>query len=398
MRITLLLPLIVFIFSTSCFELSTLGSECDSSNDCDEAQNCVDQRCSLDDDFSCDCDDDEICRDNRCQPCTPELCDECVDDGFCNDNETCLDGLCVEFVECNEDNECGLQQRCVDNFCVEDIQCEQDFDCGELARCENGQCLSTDCRLVEVCSDESFCDEESGLCVESGCLIDSECAFNEVCDQGTCVEFVCASNDECENNFECIEGDCVEAQSVSVVRRERDYILGSDNGALPQSDFLCAEGEIVVAASGRFAFAQGYVSEVTLACANVAYDEQNFSLIRNGNSVNLIAQNAAPSIAFENGDVECGVGQVVIGFRAAFSTYQFPGSSVLFGLDIICGEPDFAQRTVVRDGERNVHGAFPGGVEEICENGGVVSGISGLSLSNVDIPHFAFKCSSFFAD
>jgi len=278
MRVTAIL-IFLGLFTSACFELSSLGARCDELDECDEGQSCVDERCVLEV-TSCDCEEDEVCIDGVCQACTPDLCNECFDDGDCAPEESCIEGNCLQIFECNFDQDCDFEtEQCIDNICVDPSDCEQDIDCGPLAICDSGTCISTDCRVAQ----------------------------------------------ECEANFYCDDGQSV----IVIAPREQDYVLGTGDAGNPQSEALCPEGQIVHSASGSYAFMQGSIAEVRLGCAQVESEGQNYDLSASNTAITLTSSRATEAVPFEQGEIECGDREFIIGFRASFSSFQVPEVPVL---------------------------------------------------------------------
>lgn len=137
-------------------------------------------------------------------------CVHCLTKNDCEDNKTCVDGLCIE-PGCNSNKDCneGLQ-ICdpADSTCKD---CLVDLDCSgrgpATPRCGADQKCVAACRSDQDCASKTngakaffYCDVDSGSCL--GCTKDSHCSRDQVCQNWTCVAG-CTSDLECNatNNY-----------------------------------------------------------------------------------------------------------------------------------------------------------------------------------------------------
>jgi hypothetical protein len=194
----------------------------------------LDAECAIDDDCTDNlfCNGDETCANGACvdgtEPCSAEapLCNEqtdtceaapdcavdadCDDAVFCNGDESCSAGACVDGTEpcsaeapvCNEDTDtCDAAPDCaVDADCDDDVFCNGDETCADGA-CVNG---------TEPCSAEApVCNEQTDTCeaapdcaVDADCDDDVFCNGDEACADGACVA---GPGDPCESGETCNE-------------------------------------------------------------------------------------------------------------------------------------------------------------------------------------------------
>lgn len=135
-----------------------------------------------------------------CEPERVEIC-PCVTAADCPDCHDCIDNLCV--TRCKED------ETCVDGRCVE---CEENADCPCNQICVNGDCQCPANKPNENpdgCCSECATDEDCpdcGICTSSGCQA-KDCGGFEV-DPDTCECVECVNNSHCDTNECCVEGDC----------------------------------------------------------------------------------------------------------------------------------------------------------------------------------------------
>jgi hypothetical protein len=215
--------------------------QCDSQLDCVSAGDpCLDQglHCNEDAMICQSCTEDDHCDDQLA--CTSDSClegecqhslnhDLCADDGnFCNGIEICDpvsgctssgDPCLLEGLYCNQD-----QSRC--------DQCQEDGHCDDNVACTQNTCVEGACLFVvdpSLCADDGlfcngteFCDPALG-CSSNGdpCL-----AQNQVCDEANDSCTGCGSNDECDDGIDCTEDLC---QSGFCTHQAHD-VFCADNG------------------------------------------------------------------------------------------------------------------------------------------------------------------------
>jgi len=97
--------------------------ECETDDDCDEGESCVNNVCvgdtCMNDD---DCAGDLVCDDGVCTEPTTDECmtdEDCAEGEVCNDENQCVDDGTIPGDICTDDSDCGPDARCVDAVCVE---------------------------------------------------------------------------------------------------------------------------------------------------------------------------------------------------------------------------------------------------------------------------------------
>ncbi len=97
--------------------INNLCQQCRDDGDCDQGFECVGNACEEIPGWcatTADCPGNQVCRDSECGP-------ECLDDGDCEAGYVCEGGSCVEEVEdeCTTNADCGPGQVCRGNQCVD---------------------------------------------------------------------------------------------------------------------------------------------------------------------------------------------------------------------------------------------------------------------------------------
>ncbi len=193
--------------------------ECLINSDCDDANVCTDDVCSLGVCFNtsnlaaCDdglfCNGADTCSGNTCSvhagaPCGAQLCDEagdaCVDclaDGDCDDGNGCTNNTCAAGV-CQTANNTAA--------------CDDGLFCNGADTCSGGSCSTN---AGDPCTLPDLCSEGLDACVE--CLVDTDCNDANVCttDQcsgGTCFNtpnlLACDDGLFCNGTDTCGGGTC----------------------------------------------------------------------------------------------------------------------------------------------------------------------------------------------
>jgi hypothetical protein len=117
-------------------------------------------------------------------PCL--LDEDCDDDLFCNGDETCVDGECVDGTPpCIGDTPvCDEELNiCTAPECLADPDCNDGLFCNGEETCVSGICVDG----TPPCSgDTPICDEIADTCL-AGCIDDSDCQDAYKCQDGACV-------------------------------------------------------------------------------------------------------------------------------------------------------------------------------------------------------------------
>lgn len=162
---------------------------------------------------SANCTDDSMCEEN--QTCVGGVCvttpGGCVRDADCAADEVCTDeGSCAPT--CDSDADCALPELCLASICVP--PCGTDADCTAGDECTaSGEC-QTPCDDDSVCQGTLTCSSED-TCVE--CDDDSACLSGFFCNLAGACEPECTSNDDCGGVTPvcAADGRCVECLSDS---------------------------------------------------------------------------------------------------------------------------------------------------------------------------------------
>ncbi|RLE48218.1 hypothetical protein DRJ25_00385 [Candidatus Woesearchaeota archaeon] len=169
---------------------------------------------------------------------------ECVvtcGNGIIDEGEDCLN--CPKDVVCNDDEKC-LNAVCVPKYLEEKV-CKADPDCDDDNPCT-----------------VDFCDKQEGKCynkflrhkVPSFCCgFDNDCDDGDVCTRDSCsknlcihdpIEGCCNSNDDCDDGNVCSEDSCVEHSCKHAYRVMLDDVCCARDDDCDDGDFctvdLCA--------------------------------------------------------------------------------------------------------------------------------------------------------------
>lgn len=161
---------------------------------------------------SAPCTDDRDCE-------TGLVCDErdtcalptpgCTSSDDCGEAEVCVEASCrPEGDVCRTDVDCGPGRGCVDNACRP--LCTSDADC------DGDVCIAIHCVPSPECTASADCDAGE-ICVgdrcTTGCASTADCGTEEVCELGVCRPDVaprpfCESDDDCAAGHPCVGGVC----------------------------------------------------------------------------------------------------------------------------------------------------------------------------------------------
>ncbi len=181
--------------------------------ECPEGQVCCEGVCQECCDDG-DCDDGNLCTIDSCDggscTATPVVCD---DDGvFCNGTEACnpSNGLCE-----GTGNPCAAGEVCceVTDSCVD--ECCDDNACDDGDLCTTDACVGGTCQYTPVdcpdngvfCDGPESCDDQTGECVSGG----DPCGDGEVCceSSASCVD-ECCDDSACDDGDLCTTDACVD--------------------------------------------------------------------------------------------------------------------------------------------------------------------------------------------
>ena len=234
-----------------CVKLVNEGSECDDVKRCKDGLECVSGICqSLDPEpkqcsEDTDCDDDQVCDEGTCKEKTAGPEPECAEDAECGEDEVCKDGSCEvpEIMgECNDNSHCENNQACIDHICVtNEGECLSDSDCSNDP--ENSVCMPDgNCGhwvgLGDMCGIQAYCEEgyecigtcyeklDVGAdCTEGDSLHVCEGEDGRYCYDGKCriPVFDVTIGNECHDDYmECAEGlTCLDNKCVQL-KKEND--------------------------------------------------------------------------------------------------------------------------------------------------------------------------------
>jgi hypothetical protein len=193
---------------------------------------CVEDQCDAQCDSDDDCDDDN--------PRTRDYCDyDCV----CEHD--CLDG-CETDQDCDDSLFCNGEEKCVDGSCLdgEPVDCS-DHDIDEIATCDNDpddNIFTWD--YLEGCT--STCDEELDQCsscedeIEHSCDTldcDAPCEADEDCDDGNP-----DTDDQCMNDCTCYHDGPVCGNNVLDISEECEQ-PGTFNNHFCDQDMVECDGK-----------------------------------------------------------------------------------------------------------------------------------------------------------
>lgn len=197
---------------------------CETSEECQECENCIDGWCVP------YCPDSKYCQDN--------ICVDCTEDSHCPCDQVCVNGKC----QCpndkpNQDSN-GCCHACIDGqkrdgfceICVggawTNIICPNSYpdpDTCECKECINsGQCPANQCCVDGKCQccPGYYFDAGSGTCIPlPDCQRDTDCPPCYTCVNGTCQPIVCPSgfksigSDCCAKECDCDNPTCPVGQS-----------------------------------------------------------------------------------------------------------------------------------------------------------------------------------------
>lgn len=193
---------------------------CDTNNDCEECEKCVDNICVT------KCPEGQFCSDDKCV--------ECDDENPCDCNKVCVAGQCVcpanlPFEDdrgcchdCADNGDCDICEYCTPDGCVPK-ECLCDPLTGNCVECYN----SGHCTGPNECCVNNECDccpgfkrnPDNGLCEPAGCETDGDCGPCSVCVDGDCVQLTCpegyvftGGTPCCSRKCNCDEPDCPTGQ------------------------------------------------------------------------------------------------------------------------------------------------------------------------------------------
>jgi hypothetical protein len=132
------------------------------------------------------CESDADCPGKKCNPFN-HSCVDCLTSQDCGQGQVCEKWTCVDVIVCDENADCpdGLLCNLEEGVCQE---CVEDGDCPNDGTCVEGEC---EIPCGNGCPEGLVCDELTGLCVE--CVKDEDCPVEKWCffDSGDCMPDVC---------------------------------------------------------------------------------------------------------------------------------------------------------------------------------------------------------------
>ncbi len=219
------IAVLVFLMSVSLASFANAQS-CVDSSDCDDFDACTGEEFCIDgtcvQGTSLDCDDSDLCTEDSCDPqsgCinSPVSCDDsnaCTDDS-CDSQTGCVfDPItCDDQNPCTEDS-CSVSLGC--QFQIDDANtCEDGLFCNGQEFCSEGNCLDGEDPCIDdavQCTD--LCDEDTDTCNapnDQNCLDGAGCNGAEFCDPETGCQSgtppVCDDGNVCTDDFCNNEGD-----------------------------------------------------------------------------------------------------------------------------------------------------------------------------------------------
>ncbi len=134
---------------------------------------------------------------------------DCDDANWCNGEETCVDGDCVDgTAPCTENQRCDEDADVCIDICETADDCPDDGNPCTDATCVDGDCgvenNTADCDDGDACTDPDVCS--NGVCTAGTAVV---CSNGLVCDPATgdCVE--CLTDADCDPGYECTANVCV---------------------------------------------------------------------------------------------------------------------------------------------------------------------------------------------
>ncbi|MFA5050134.1 MAG: hypothetical protein WC501_03945 [Candidatus Micrarchaeia archaeon] len=139
----------------------------------------------------CNCNEDEDCINNICV--LKKGCN--FNNPPCTENEKCTNNSCVLKEECNFNADCPANYICKDNSCIK--YCTKDSNCLSDEICKNGECLKVECKI------NSNCKSSTKYCVNYECKTTRKCLYDLNCDYDqVCIDL------QCHNIVDCTKGIC----------------------------------------------------------------------------------------------------------------------------------------------------------------------------------------------
>jgi hypothetical protein len=253
---------------------------CDTSEDCQDCETCVDGLCIADcpdklciNDTCCDCAVTEDCpKGFVCNGCgcncigtinSDGECVQCKTKGDCKACENCIDGKCVPL-ECPNNLVCvnggcgcpaGTKYDPVTNSCIP-IVCNDDAECGSCESCLSNQCVPINCPAgTKAVIANGVCTCVEWPCVDVTCENGADCGKGCGCLNGECVPckyLDCGSLETCEQSLGCECNDLQKCQGVGGCNEEYcdDFVqCGTpgctcyENKCVSCENFSCDDGE-----------------------------------------------------------------------------------------------------------------------------------------------------------
>jgi hypothetical protein len=194
-----------------CVPISGDEKTCTTSDQCDQEEKCIDNRC-----VPGPCTTREDCEHTICLVCKDGECTKppqiCQGDADCCVGFHCNFGTCIPDSEgCLSDDDCEDPDfpRCLEEECYP--ECVNDADCGGGQECRDNQCVSPGC-TIETCPQGQWCNPTAGPAgvgeCQDGCDQNSDCDAGKQCDYDThvCVEDCCGG---CTGTQYCDTVECV---------------------------------------------------------------------------------------------------------------------------------------------------------------------------------------------
>jgi hypothetical protein len=110
-------------------------------------------------------------------------CVECLADGDCTGDLTCVQGRCGSVETCDNSLDCSGSLVC-DTDAQKCVECVDAGDCDEGKACVSSACVeATTCTTSGEC-DGQVCDPDKAVCVE--CVTTEDCSGGEACTDNVC--------------------------------------------------------------------------------------------------------------------------------------------------------------------------------------------------------------------